>query len=95
MALAENPKPKAQVFKRPMTLEVRGEPGWEPKGDPVLYTRKGVRVGVVLDNQIVWSKEVYPFFKSLLDFGDVPRPRYSQRIVSAERKAQRIASKLG
>lgn len=70
------------------------EPLLNSEGEVVRLPR--VTVGVRSNGRVVWETDVYPFFYSLQTslFKTVRRPGYRQRIISAEKKAQKIASKL-
>lgn len=94
MSISEAPKSRAEVFRRPTTVLI------EDEGDRLSPTfigqQGGQEVGVIADGHVIWRREIYPVFIGLRRafLIDVPRPRYAQRIQSAEREAQKIASTL-
>jgi hypothetical protein len=55
---------------------------------------RGVAVGVALDGEVVWEKDVYPIFVGIRlgSSIQVPRPRYAQRIEAAEKRARQVAA---
>jgi len=97
MVEAAEKNPRAIVVKGAIIKSILPEEGYGPNGDDnaVLADIPGVAVEVQLDGKLVWRKDVYPVFIGPQTLFNIPRPRYAQRIASAERKAQGIASKLG
>ena len=55
--MVEKLQPRAQVFKHPITKQIL-----EEFGDRVTGEYTGVQVGVSMDNQVIWHRNIYPIF---------------------------------
>ncbi len=78
------------VFKRPTSVAIFGEKGWD---DSLKGVFPGVTIGVALDREEIWSRSVHTHHVGI--FGLTSKDRlYGVKIARAKRQAQRIADKL-
>jgi hypothetical protein len=86
----EGAQPNIEVFKKLSTSTIRGEKGWD---DSVKGVFPGVKIGVAIDGQEVWSKSVHTHHVGIGGW-TTKDMLYGFKVRRATRKANKLVKKL-